>query len=169
MASKIRDIMTPAPVCMAPAQSVSAAARAMKEHGIGTVLVLDDGRLRGLVTDRDITIRVLAENRDPAGTCVGDICSTDLVTLGPYDDTEQAVRLVRERAVRRIAVVEAGTPVGIVSIGDLALERADRSALAEVSAAPSIAALMLASPAKPRNPPRPPNPLLPPDLRLPAD
>jgi CBS domain-containing protein len=66
MASKIRDIMTPAPVCMAPAQSVSAAARAMKEHGIGTVLVLDDGRLRGLVTDRDITIRVLAENRDPA-------------------------------------------------------------------------------------------------------
>jgi CBS domain-containing protein len=136
MASKIRDIMTPAPVCMAPAESVSAAAKAMKEHGIGTILVLDDGRLRGLVTDRDIAVRVLAENRDPASTRVGDIGSTDLVTLSPDDDVDQAVRLVRERAVRRIPVVENGRPVGVVSIGDLALDRDERSALADVSAAP---------------------------------
>ena len=102
MARKMRDIMSPAPVCMAPGESVSAAAKAMKEHGIGTVLVLTDGRLSGLVTDRDITVRVLAENRDPLTTRIGDICSSELVVLGPDDDVEQATRLVRERAVRRI-------------------------------------------------------------------
>ena len=59
---KVRDVMSAAPVCMAPGESVSAAARAMKQHGIGTVLVLTDGRLSGLVTDRDITVRVLAES-----------------------------------------------------------------------------------------------------------
>jgi len=89
-----------------------------------------------LLTDRDITVRVLAESRDPAETQIGEICSTDLVTLAPEDDLAEAVRLVRERAVRRIPVVEAGRPVGVVSIGDLALEQDEGSALADVSAAP---------------------------------
>ncbi len=133
---KMRDIMSPAPVCMAPGESVSAAARAMKRHGIGTVLVLTEGRLSGLVTDRDITVRVLAENRDPRTTRIGDICSGELVVLGPDDDVEQATRLVRERAVRRIPVIENGVPVGVVSIGDLALEKDASSALSGVSAAP---------------------------------
>jgi CBS domain-containing protein len=106
MTTKMGDIMSPAPVCMAPGESVSAAARAMKQHGIGTVLVLTDGELTGLVTDRDITVRVLA------------------------------ARLVRERAVRRIPVLRDGTPVGVVSIGDLALEKDATSALSGVSAAP---------------------------------
>jgi CBS domain-containing protein len=136
MTRNIREIMTPAPVSMTPADSVSAAARAMKEHGIGTVLVADNGQLRGLVTDRDIAIRVLAENRDPATTQLADICSADVAALGPDDDVSEAVRLVRERAVRRIPVVENGRPVGIVSIGDLALDRDSDSALADVSAAP---------------------------------
>jgi CBS domain-containing protein len=70
---KMRDIMSPAPVCMAPGESVSAAAWAMKQHGVGTVLVLTEGRLSGLVTDRDITVRVLAENRDPRTTRIGDL------------------------------------------------------------------------------------------------
>lgn len=136
MTRKIREIMTPAPVCLAPTESVSAAARAMKEHGIGTVLVVDDGQLRGLVTDRDITIRVLAENRDPAATQLADICSPDVAALGPDEDVSEAVRLVRERAVRRIPVVEDGRAVGVVSIGDLALDRDSDSPLADVSAAP---------------------------------
>jgi CBS domain-containing protein len=136
MATKMRDIMSPAPVSMAATEPVSAAARAMKEHGIGTVLVLTDGTLSGLLTDRDITVRVLAENRDPLTTRVGDICSTDLAVLGPDDDVEQAARLVRERAVRRIPVVQDGIPVGVVSIGDLALEKDRESALSHGSAAP---------------------------------
>jgi len=133
---KMRDIMLPAPVCMAPGESVSAAARAMKQHGIGTVLVLDDGRLTGLVTDRDITVRVLAEHRDPRATRIGDICCGELVVLGPDDEVTEATRLVRERAVRRIPVLQDGVPVGVVSIGDLALDKDATSALSAVSAAP---------------------------------
>jgi CBS domain-containing protein len=136
MARKMRDIMSPAPVSLAATESAAAAARAMKEHGIGTVLVLADGKLSGLVTDRDITVRILAENRDPLTTPVGDICSTELAVLGPDDDVDQAARLVRDHAVRRIPVVRDGIPVGIVSIGDLALEKDGQSALSDVSAAP---------------------------------
>jgi CBS domain-containing protein len=136
MAAKMRDIMSSAPVCMASTESVSAAALAMREHGIGTAFVLSDGRLYGLVTDRDIVVRVLAENRDPLATRIGDICSTDLAVLGPDDDFAQATRLFRERAVRRIPIVEDGMPVGVVSIGDLALESDQRSALSGISSAP---------------------------------
>jgi CBS domain-containing protein len=133
---KMRDIMSPAPVCMAPGESVSAAAQAMKRHGIGTVLVLADGRLSGLVTERDITVRVLAEGHDPGTTRIGDICSAELVVLSPDDDVEEAARLVRERAVRRIPVLRDGIPVGVVSIGDLALDKDANSALSGVSATP---------------------------------
>ncbi len=132
---KMRDIMSPAPICMAPGEPVSAAAKAMKQHGIGTVLVLT-AWLSGLVTDRDITVRVLAENRDPLTTRIGDICSSELVVLGPDDDVEQATRLVRERAVRRIPVLADGIPVGVVSIGDLALDKDATSALSGVSSVP---------------------------------
>lgn len=122
MARTMRDIMSAAPVCMAATESVSEAARAMKQHGIGTVLVTTDGGLSGLVTDRDITVRVLAEDRDPLTTPVGDICTGELAVLAPDDDVERAVRLMRERAMRRIPVLQDGTPVGVVSTGDLAPE-----------------------------------------------
>ncbi len=128
--------MSPAPICMAATESVAAAAKAMKRHGIGNVLVLADGELSGLVTDRDITIRVLADGGDPQTTRIGDICSAELVLLGPDDDVERAAALVRDRAVRRIPVVQDGVPVGMVSIGDLALQRDARSALSGASAAP---------------------------------
>jgi CBS domain-containing protein len=133
LARKIRDVMSPAPVSLAPTESAATAARAMKDHGIGTVLILTEGELSGLVTDRDITVRVLAENRDPLTTLVGDISSTELAVLGPDDDVDQAIRLVRDRAVRRIPVVQDGIPVGIVSIGDLAMMKDGQSALSDVS------------------------------------
>jgi CBS domain-containing protein len=125
MARKVRDVMSAPPVCMAATESASAAAKAMKDRGIGTVLVVAGGRLDGLVTDRDITIRVLAENRDPLTTRLGDICTTELVVLSPDDDLQQAIRLVRERAVRRLPVIADGVPVGVVSIGDLALDESE--------------------------------------------
>jgi len=136
MTRKMRDIMSPAPVCMASGESVSAAARAMKEHGTGTVLVLSDGQLSGLVTDRDIMVRVLAEDRDPDTTRVGEICSGELATLGPDDSEAQAVRLVRERAVRRIPVLADGAAVGVVYAGDLAAGRGERLASPRVPSAP---------------------------------
>jgi CBS domain-containing protein len=137
MTTKVRDIMSAALACLAPTDSVLAAAKAMKDRGIGTVLVMSGGRLDGLVTDRDIAIRVLAENRDPLTTLVGDICSRELTVLGPDDDFEYATRLVRERAVRRLPVIAGGTPVGVVSIGDLARDQDERSALSDISAARS--------------------------------
>jgi len=136
MARKLRDIMSPAPVSLPATETAATAARAMLEHGVGTVLVSIDGQLAGLLTDRDITVRILAEDRDPQSTCIGDICSTGLATLSPDDDIDAAARLVRDRAVRRIPVVRDGVPVGVVSIGDLALERDEQSARPGVSAAP---------------------------------
>jgi CBS domain-containing protein len=121
MARKVRDIMSPAPACMASTESVSAAAQAMKECGTGTVLVVSGGRFSGLVTDRDITVQVLAENRDPLTTSLSDICSSDLAVLGPDDDVERAALLLRDLAVRRVPILADGIPVGVVAVGDLVL------------------------------------------------
>jgi CBS domain-containing protein len=134
MTRKVREIMSAAPVCMAADESVSAAAQAMKERGTGTVLVVSGGRFSGLVTDRDITIGVLAENRDPRTTRLDDICGGELAVLRPDDDLETATRIVRDRAVRRLAVIADGTPVGVVSVGDLAMDQDQRSAPSETPA-----------------------------------
>jgi CBS domain-containing protein len=136
MAHRAREVMTPAPVALPADTPLIEAARRMRDQGIGAVLVHDDMRLRGLVTDRDIVIRAIAENKSPATTTLGGICSDRLVTVGPDEPTGAAVTLMRENAVRRIPVVEDGQAIGILSLGDLALERAEKSALADVSAAP---------------------------------
>jgi len=120
---KMRDIMSAAPVSLPATATAATAARAMAERGVGVVLLTTDGELTGLVTDRDITVRVLAEDRDPAATSIADICTTGLCVLGPDDDLDQAARLVRDRAVRRIPIVADGVAVGIVSVADLALEQ----------------------------------------------
>jgi signal-transduction protein with cAMP-binding, CBS, and nucleotidyltransferase domain len=120
---KMRDIMSAAPVSLPATETAATAAQAMAERGVGVVLVKTDGQLTGLVTDRDITVRVLAEDRDPQSTSIGDICTSGLCVLGPDDDLDQAARLVRDRAMRRIPIVADGVPVGIVSVADLALEQ----------------------------------------------
>jgi CBS domain-containing protein len=109
----------------------------MREADSGAILVTEEGRLRGLVTDRDIVVRAIADGRDPAQVQVREICSSDLQALAPEDDVERAVQVMRERHVRRIPIVEDDHPVGIVSIGDLALARDERSALADISGAPA--------------------------------
>ena len=110
-------------------------ARIMRDEDIGAVLVTDEDRLRGLVSDRDLVVRALAEGDDPGQTTVASACSDDLVTVGPDDELDVAVRVMREHAVRRVPVVEEGRPVGIVSLGDLAVERDPDSALGDISAA----------------------------------
>ncbi len=136
MARKVSEIMTPEPVTLRSTQPVAEAARVMREHGIGNVLVIEGEQLKGMVTDRDIVVRAVADNRDPAITLVGEICSPELVTVAPGDDADAVVQRMREHAIRRVPVVEDGLPVGILSIGDMALERDERSALADVSAQP---------------------------------
>jgi CBS domain-containing protein len=138
MAQAIRDVMTPDPVCVDPHDSAADAAKRMREVDSGAILVAEEGHLRGLLTDRDIVVRAIAEGRDPARVEVGEICSTEVQALRADDDAERAVQLMRERHVRRIPVVEGDDrPVGIVSIGDLALARDEKSALADISGAPA--------------------------------
>ncbi|MFJ9642232.1 CBS domain-containing protein [Streptomyces sp. NPDC004244] len=136
MSQKIREVMTERPVTTAVQVSVAEAARRMRDQDIGDVLVVDDGHLKGVVTDRDLVVRVLAEGREPEKTTVAEVCSGVLVTVAPDDDIDKAVDLMRTHALRRLPVTEKDRPVGIVSLGDLAMDRDDTSALADISAAP---------------------------------
>jgi CBS domain-containing protein len=133
----VRDLMTPNPSAVTSGATVIEAAKIMRENDIGDVVVLEDNRLCGILTDRDIVVRGLARGADPATTKVGDICSRDLTTVAPTTSVAQAIQVMRSKAIRRLPVVEeGGRIVGIVSIGDLAVERDRRSALGEISAAP---------------------------------
>ncbi|MEV5551310.1 CBS domain-containing protein [Streptomyces sp. NPDC052309] len=135
MTQYVRDIMTGDPVTVEPQTSVTDVARIMRDQDLGAILVTDGDRLRGLVTDRDLVIRAIAEGGDPEQTTVADACSGDLFTIRPDEELDHAVQLMREHAVRRVPVVEEGHPVGIVSLGDLAMERDPESALGDISAA----------------------------------
>ena len=118
-------------------QTLTNVARIMRDEGVGDVLVTEDGKLRGIVTDRDIVVRAVAEGLDPQRETVDAVFSgQDLATISPDAPLEEAVRLMREKAVRRLPVVENGRPVGILSIGDLAIERDENSVLADISVAP---------------------------------
>ena len=136
MAQQIRELMTPNPVALPGTASVHEAARAMRDADIGDVIVIENNQVCGIVTDRDIVVRTLAEARDPATTTLADICSHALLTVSPTDSVEEAVQLMRTHAIRRLPVVEGGQPVGIVSLGDLAVERDPGSALGDISSTP---------------------------------
>ena len=132
----IRDVMTPEPVSVATNTTLEQAARHMRDAGIGNVIVLEGEQITGILTDRDIVVRAVAEGWDPTQTPVGDVASRELTTISPDETVDAAVALMRERSIRRLPVVESGRPVGIVSLGDLALERDPDSCLGEISAAP---------------------------------
>ncbi|MGW6923255.1 CBS domain-containing protein [Streptomyces sp. NPDC054950] len=138
MTQHVSDVMTSALVTVEPQASVTAVARMMRDENIGAVLVTDGDHLRGLVSDRDLVVRALAEGSDPNNMTVADACSEDLVTVGPDDDLTLAVEVMREHSVRRVPVIdEEQHPVGTVSLGDLAIERDPGSALGDISAARS--------------------------------
>jgi CBS domain-containing protein len=133
----VADVMTKDVIGVPTSASVAEAAELMREHAIGDVLVLDDGRVEGVVTDRDLAIRVLAEHREPANTTAGDVCSPNVASVSPDAPVNEAVSLMRDRAVRRLPVIgQDGKVQGMVSIGDLAMSEDPTSALADISAAP---------------------------------
>jgi signal-transduction protein with cAMP-binding, CBS, and nucleotidyltransferase domain len=137
MTQQIKDVMTKQIHSVRRDATLRAVARAMKEHKIGAMLITQaDGSLLGLVTDRDLVVRGMAADRDIDRTPIAEICSTPPVKLDITATADDAVRLMRERAVRRIPVVADGKPVGIVSIGDLARAKDPNSLLAQISAAP---------------------------------
>lgn len=137
MPQKVSEFMTRAPITLPLEANLAEAAQIMRDRGIGDVLVTADGELCGVLTDRDIVVRAVADNREPDRTAVSEVCSAGVVTLSPDDDTAIAAELMRRHAIRRLPVVEKGIVVGIVSLGDLAIEQDDESALSEISRAVS--------------------------------
>ena len=137
MPQTVRDFMTPEPVTLPGTSSIIDGARLMRDAGIGDVIVLDeDDEVAGIVTDRDIAIRAVAEGRDPLTTQLATVASQDLSTLTPDQPISEAARLMKDRAIRRIPVVENGRAVGVLSLGDLAERLDPESVLGRVSQAP---------------------------------
>lgn len=135
MTQKVHEVMTDNPITVGPQTTLVEAARLMRERDIGDVFVVENDRLRGIVTDRDIVVRAVAFGNDINTTTVGEVCSDDLVDISPDDDADRAVMLMRARAIRRIPVTTAERLVGVLSLGDMAVERDPRSALADISTA----------------------------------
>ena len=135
MAHSIRDVMTKNPITVEHQMTLTDAARAMRDADIGDVVVTKDGDVCGILTDRDIVVRAIADDRNPADCMVGDICSHDLVSVAPDDSVDRAKELMRQRAVRRLPVLEGGRLTGMVSLGDLAIEADGERVLDDISAA----------------------------------
>lgn len=127
--------MTPGVVAVRPDASLVEAAQLMRTQDIGDVVVADGQRVVGVLTDRDITVRAVADGADPLTVSAQSVCTPDPVMIGPGEPVSLAVSLMREHHVRRLPVVEDGLPVGVVSLGDLAETEDPESALAEISRA----------------------------------
>lgn len=138
MAQSIRDVMTDDPIRLPVDTSIKDTARKMRDADVGDIIVEKDGQLFGMVTDRDIVVRVVAEGRDVTATDLQSICSRDVATLTADDTISDATQLMKDKALRRIPVVEPGNKgkvIGIVSLGDIAVEKHPKSALGKISAA----------------------------------
>ena len=120
MGTSIKEVMTSDVRACELNATVAEAAKVMAQEDVGPVPIVEDGRLVGIVTDRDIVVRVVAEGRDPDATTVREIASTELVTVSPDDDLDDALNRLAERQVRRLPVVEGDRLVGIVAQADIA-------------------------------------------------
>ena len=133
---KVRDVMTQEVVYLPAETPLDEAARAMRERDIGDVVVTVGPTLAGVVTDRDIVLRAVAERQDPTTTQLGTIATRDLVMIEQDASTDEAAGVMRERAVRRLLVCDTDRQlVGIVSLGDLAMAEDPSSALSDISEA----------------------------------
>lgn len=130
----VGEFMTTSLVTMNGNDTLSAAAREMRDAAIGDVIVMDGQEVTGIVTDRDIAVRGVAERLDPDSAVLDQIQTRDLVTVSQYDDAVAAGDLMRRYAIRRLPVIDDGRLVGVISLGDLAVEREPDSVLADISA-----------------------------------
>src|SRR5436190_19666321 len=139
MAKSIRDAMTENPSSIGASASVVEAARLMREQHIGSLPITDNEQLVGMITDRDIATRVVAESADPKVTSVGDVYSRDLISVEPDKELDEALQLMARHQVRRLPVVEKGRLVGIVAQADIALGANEKKTgeLLEAISAPS--------------------------------
>ena len=133
MDARVRDVMTPGPIGVDYYQSIGEAARTMRDWGVGAVLVVRNESLYGLVTDRDLVVRAVAEARG-ADEPVGPLSSANLIGVDADADVSEAMRLMRRHTVRRLPVLEDGQVTGIVSLGDMAITGEPAPAFAQLSA-----------------------------------
>ena len=135
MADFVREVMTPGVAAVRPDASLVEAAQLMRAQDIGDVLVTSDHQVIGVLTDRDITLRAVADGVDPLTVSAQAVCTPNPVVVGPDDAVTAAITLMRDHAIRRLPVVEDGHAVGMVSLGDLAGAQDPASALADISRA----------------------------------
>lgn len=135
MPLSVKDVMTPGVAAVRPEASLVEAARLMRTQDIGEVLVAVGDHVVGVLTDRDITVRAVAEGDDPLGVTVDSVCTPSPVTVSPDDTVARVVALMRQHAVRRLPVIDGERPVGVVSLGDLAEFHDAESALGAISSA----------------------------------
>jgi len=137
---RVSDVMTRQVVYLPAQTTLDEAARVMKESDIGDVVVTDGATLAGMLTDRDIVVRAVAERADPATTTIGSIVTREVVMIEQHSTASEAAALMRERNIRRVLVCDSDRKlVGIVSLGDLAMQLDPNSALSDISeAAPNM-------------------------------
>nr|WP_221378125.1 CBS domain-containing protein [Actinoplanes polyasparticus] len=122
-----REIMTPDATCVGEKESLADAARKMAELGVGSLPICgEDNRLKGMLTDRDIVVKALAQGRDPSSCTVGEFAQGKPVTIGADDDTTEILRTMSEHKVRRLPVIDGHQLVGIVAVADVARALPDR-------------------------------------------
>lgn len=132
MGRSIREVMTAKPCAIDADKTVEYAAKMMRDEDVGFAPIVQGDRLVGTLTDRDVAVRVVAEGKDPKSTKVRDVASTQLVTLDPQQDLDEALRLMAKHQVRRLPVVEEdGRLLGVVAQADVA-RAGDSAATGEV-------------------------------------
>ncbi len=140
MAKKARDVMSEDVECVGEKDSILDAAKKLSEFGVGAMPICgEDDRLKGMLTDRDIVVRVLAEGKDPAQTTAGDLAQGKPVTVGADDSIDEAVAVMAEHKVRRLPVIDGHDLVGIISQADVATEIDEKKVgdlVESISAAP---------------------------------
>ena len=118
---EVRALMSRDVVTVSPKEPATVAARMLARYNIGALPVAENGRLQGMITDRDIAVRCVAAGRDPGQTPVGEIMTGRVVSAAPGDDAEEAARCMAREQIRRLPVVERGCVVGMLSLGDLSV------------------------------------------------
>ena len=139
MATKVRDAMTPGVQSVAANESLSTVAAMMRDNDVGSIPIVEGNRLVGIVTDRDIVVRGLAQSADLASLKAADVASSDVVAVGPEDDLDRARRQMADNQVRRLPVVEDGRLVGMLAQADIAIVESDKEsgAMLEQISAPT--------------------------------
>ncbi len=123
----VRDLMTPAVATAAPDTTLEEIATLMRDEDTGAIPVLDGHRLIGMVTDRDIVIRCVAQGRDASETVAAEVMSSDVESISPDSDVQEASWLMSEKQIRRLTVVQDGHLAGMLSLGDIAVKERERA------------------------------------------